>query len=335
MIRHAAAKAVEGGAAKKWTDPSAAHIRQHVTGIARKKTLISVQIPSSIVQSGPRPFQPDLKQIGGLQHRNVSTKPKTNAAPHAKVNHLRRILGLQSPNQKPLDAVFVSLDTESSRNAVVEVGISTLDTASIRDLSPGLHAQDWISQMQHHHLVLKDQGQSKAEVRWRMQRSLFSQSRLVSGQVARKEILRILRDAAGVLSHTGETELAYRDSSPSLPQANLKPIVLVGQSPENDTRALTPRILARLDTGLHLDILNPFITGIHVATIFDTAALAAGAGIPDDKKRLGYLLRYLGVEEKYWEDEVVRGWHCAGNDAAYALMALLMFAIRREELDGL
>lgn len=48
--------------------------------------------------------------------------------------------------------------------------------------------------------------------------------------------------------------------------------------------------------------------------------------------KLGELVNWIGVHPQYEDRDTVFGVHNAGNDAAYTMMALLLYAVRWEQL---
>jgi len=48
--------------------------------------------------------------------------------------------------------------------------------------------------------------------------------------------------------------------------------------------------------------------------------------------KLGKLVNWLGIHHQYQQDGSSIGCHNAGNDAAYTMMALLIYAVRWESL---
>jgi hypothetical protein len=68
--------------------------------------------------------------------------------------------------------------------------------------------------------------------------------------------------------------------------------------------------------------------------VFDTFMLTDSAirqGAEIKSARLGRLVSWLGVHPQYKQNDIVLGCHNAGNDAAYTMMTLLMYAMRWEK----
>jgi len=226
---------------------------------------------------------------------------------------LRKTLGLDDPNAKPQDAVFVSIDTEFRGEEVLEIGISSLDTRDIMDTAPGRYAKNWISKFKHQHLVIaRTANVSPSDTTFRLGGSLFCKSQWVGSSDARTLVLAQLR-----LARQGASSSAART------------VHLVGQSIGGDIGLLQRSTSLRLDLTHGADSLFAF------DGVFDTSEIAHAAtehGINFHSRQLGHLARTLHVDPRYWTDSGVRGTHNASNDAAYTLMVLLLLAVRWEEL---
>ena len=106
-------------------------------------------------------------------------------------------------------------------------------------------------------------------------------------------------------------------------------VVLVGHSVVRDLHSLYE------PPGLALDFLGTDVFLMKPTTIFDTFMLAVAAkqqGAKIRERGLGFLVNWLGVHRRYQLYNSVKGCHNAGNDAAYTMMALLMYAIRWEKI---
>ncbi|KAM0722469.1 hypothetical protein Q7P37_001910 [Cladosporium fusiforme] len=87
--------------------------------------------------------------------------------------------------------------------------------------------------------------------------------------------------------------------------------------------------------GLHLDFFSKDVFQTKPCMAFDTlmltdAAIQQGANMKS--ARLGKLVNWLGIHPQYRHNDSIIGCHNAGNDAAYTMMALLMYAVRWEEI---
>lgn len=206
----------------------------------------------------------------------------------------------------PLDALLVCIDTESERHGlkdhVVEIGITFLDTRDIANTRPGAFARDWIDRMKTYHYVVD---KTRKPV-LRMRGCFFAEDYFGNAAEVRKLLLSKIREHFQVTS-----------------SANRK-LILVGHSLANDLR------LFRGCPDMQLVFTTRMTSEIPVAMAFDTTQLALearkyGAEIPS--MRLGTLVNWLGVHPQYRRGWSVIGWHNAGNDAAYTMMALLMLAV--------
>lgn len=135
----------------------------------------------------------------------------------------------------------------------------------------------------------------------RMRSSRFGWSALLSAGEAKAKVLEILRS---IKSRDGKRRIAF-----------------VGQSLLSDLDAL------RRSPNLHLDLLSPDYTDLGIVTTFDTYMLGQlwrrnGGVVPS--LRLSPLAKAVDVNPKHFtEEDNLRGWHNASNDAAYTMMILL------------
>jgi len=211
-------------------------------------------------------------------------------------------------------AVLVAIDTESEKrgllNHVVEVGVTILRVRDIIGTAPGAFLSNWIAKLKHHHLVLDITTRPKK----RMHSSLFGKSRFLSSEDAQIALKKILRECTG--QNNGDS------ANPA--------VMLVGQSIDGDVNALR-------GPGVRLDIRDPATAGITFDKVFETLGFTIAArelGVRFPSGKLGQVVRSLGVDPKYvgTETDSVIGTHNASNDAAYTMMALLLYAIKWDDL---
>lgn len=140
----------------------------------------------------------------------------------------------------------------------------------------------------------------------RMKSSRFGWSALLSADQAKAKVLDILRS---IKSRDGKRRIAF-----------------VGQSLLSDLDAL------RRSPNLHLDLLSPDYTDLGIVTTFDTYMLGhlwRREGGVVSSLRLSPLAKAVDVNPKYFTDQdQLRGWHNASNDAAYTMMILLNLLAR-------
>lgn len=92
--------------------------------------------------------------------------------------------------------------------------------------------------------------------------------------------------------------------------------------------------------GVRLDISDPATVGVRFHKLFDTYMFSQaiqGYGAPLPTAKLGWAVRYLGVDPTYVDPDIhgtVIGTHNAVNDAAYTMMTLCFYALRWEELSN-
>ncbi|KAI7276789.1 hypothetical protein KC332_g282 [Hortaea werneckii] len=241
--------------------------------------------------------------------RTLSPRRKpTNWTGYGGSNELRAVLGLTSQRGALDDApVLVAVDTESEKrgliNHVVEVGVTILRVRDIWNLEPGPHLRNWIPKMKHFHVVLDITRRPKL----RMRSSLFGPSQFLGPIEAQAAVKKVLRDCMGIDNQQPVTGSA---TQPSLP-----PVYLVGQSVEGDVAALR-------GPGVRLDISDPATVGVRFHKLFDTYMFSQaiqGYGAPLPTAKLGWAVRYLGVDPTYVDPDIhgtVIGTHNAVNDAA-------------------
>jgi len=258
---------------------------------------------------------------------STSVSPDPNPLDYGSITQLRELLGLaplHTPQDAPTaatlpqDALIVSIDVEwerrGRRERIVEIGITILDTRDIVDVLPGQYGRDWFARAKTYHYVV--------DVTWRpwqrMRTCLFSDDRYGNVSAIRKHIRKILQRAE------------YPRSNPSGQNGHgPRKVVLVGHSVVRDLQSLYR------SPGLELDFLGTDVFLTKPTTVFDTFMLTVAAnkhGAEIRWRELGRLVNRLGVHPQYRHFESVIGCHNAGNDAAYAMMALLMYAIRWEEI---
>lgn len=69
---------------------------------------------------------------------------------------VRLSLGLKAkPTRAPKDAIFIAVDTEGTKANLTELGISTLDTRDIKNISPGPSALEWVKHIKTRHFRFK------------------------------------------------------------------------------------------------------------------------------------------------------------------------------------
>ena len=259
--------------------------------------------------------------------KSALVSPDPNPLDYGSITQLRELLGLAplcSPQAAhtaktlPRDALIVSIDVEwerrGRRERIVEIGITILDTRDTIDVLPGQYCSDWFARAKTYHYVV-----NVTRRPWqRMRGCLFSDDRFGDVSTIRKHIRKILQRAA------------YPCPNLSGPIGHgPRKVVLVGHSVVRDLQSLYR------SPGLELDFLGTDVFLTKPTTVFDTFMLTVAANKQGAKIRwreLGRLVNRLGVHPRYQHFESVIGRHNAGNDAAYAMMALLMYAIHWEEI---
>lgn len=240
------------------------------------------------------------------------TKRRRISGGFTSIDTLRSILGLEFPGQELEDAVLVALDTEfhsfGGAQHVSEVGLSILDTRELINVKPGRLAELWKEKIRHHHFLVGRTEPRDRPVKSRKQ-FFFGSSTSMSAAALRRTIIRTI--ASAVRRHTGKP----RSKEPLS-------VILVGHGIESDVRSL------HLCPKLRLDVLEPKTMGITFDDVFDTyhfSFLAERRGAVVPHRKLGQLVQWLGQRD-------VKGLHNAGNDAAYTMIAVLLFAVRWPEL---
>jgi hypothetical protein len=233
---------------------------------------------------------------------------------YGTMDELRTMLGLSNPESTSWDnIVLVSLDTEFRGKYITEVGVTTLDVREVKATDPGHYLRNWLPKMKHHHFI------TPASRPYLSSWSLFGDSKRVTTSKAREELCRILQNCVTPSVSSGQSG------------ADLTPprLVLVGQSIRNDILIMKNCPDFELDLGDHCQI------GAKFATIMDTFKLTRDLRkqrIPLPAGGLGPVARHLGVDPVYHDLHTLRGVHNASNDAAYAMMSLLLHAVKFPEL---
>jgi hypothetical protein len=261
------------------------------------------------------------------QRRAQSSASKLDPKDYGSIAQLRDLLGLPPPYTThrvhanatlPQDALIVSFDTEWERHGlkdhVVEIGVTILDTRDIIDVAPGRFAYDWIAKTKTYHYVV-DVTRRPSE---RMRTCLFGDDMFADVSAIKRDIVSVLQRAA----HPPYDPSRVTGLGP-------RKVILVGHSVHIDLLQLFR------SPGLELDLYSKDVFLTKPAMVFDTfmltnSAALQGAGI--ESAKLGRLVNWLGVHPQYKHHNFVIGCHNAGNDAAYAMMALLMYALRWEQI---
>jgi hypothetical protein len=264
-----------------------------------------------------------ITAASGLNAQEASSASVADPQDYGSITQLRELLGL-APSQNthdtvtlPEDALIVSIDTEWEhrrlRDFVVEVGITILDTRDIINVAPGKFGDDWFSKTKTYHYVASATKRRKE----RIGGCFFSKDVFGTYATIRRDIVSVLQRAAHPLSDDRPVGHGPRK------------VVLVGHSVVADLQQLYR------SPSLALDLLSTDVFLTKPTTVFDTFMLTVAAkqqGANIRQRRLGWLVNWLGVHPRYRRYNAVIGCHNAGNDAAYTMMALLMYAIRWDQI---
>jgi hypothetical protein len=255
--------------------------------------------------------------------QEASSASKADPQDYGSITQLRELLGLASSQDThdtvalPEDALIVSIDTEWEHRRlgdfVVEVGITILDTRDIVNVAPGKFGDDWFSKAKTYHYVASATKRRKE----RIGGCFFSKDVFGTYATIKRDIVSVLQQAA----HPPSDGRAMGHGP--------RKVVLVGHSVVADLQQLYR------SPSLALDLLSADVFLTKPTTVFDTFMLTVAArkqGANIRQRRLGWLVNWLGVHPRYRRHNVVRGCHNAGNDAAYTMMALLMYAIRWDQI---
>lgn len=247
---------------------------------------------------------------------------------YGTIENLRDLLGLpalytshsvSTTPALPEDALIVSFDTETEihggRDHVVEIGVTVLDTRDIIDTAPGPFALDWFAKAKTYHYVSDIARRSNI----RMRSCYFSDDMFADISSIKSHLLGILQGHA----NPSEDPIQRVGRGP-------RKVVLLGHSGWGDLDQM------RYSPGLELDLFGEEAFLKKPAMSFDTWMLADTAiqqGVVIPSAKLGRLASWLGIPKQYRQDNGSSiGCHNAGNDAAYTMMALLIFAVRWESI---
>lgn len=252
---------------------------------------------------------------------------RLNAKDFGSIKQLRKLLGLRPRHISdhadktlalPEDALIVSFDTECERQGpskhVVEIGVTTLDTRDIVDVAPGPFAHDWISKTKTYHYVVDITSRPET----RMGACYFSDDLLSDVSTIKRDIISILQQSA----HPRHEPSRTIGDGP-------RKIVLVGHSVHMDLQNLSS------SPGLDLDLTSEDVFSTKPIMTFDTYMLASAAieqGARIWSLKLGQMVNWLGLDHQYRLLYGAKACHNAGNDAAYTMMALLLYAVRWEQI---
>ncbi|KAI0481101.1 hypothetical protein GGR56DRAFT_688567 [Xylariaceae sp. FL0804] len=215
---------------------------------------------------------------------------------------------------------LVSLDIECwerDGRVVTEVGLAVLDTEDVAGVAPGPGGRAWFPLIRAHHFRVAE-------------RLHITNSEFVSGCPDRFEFGSSVVVPQSKLSRAVGAIIGDPDSS------DRRPVVLAGHDPRGDLR--------HLRDGVGYNAWR----APHVADELDTQAMFRRLERRPDGRGLAHVCEALGVVDVI--DDVVPGggvppgvpssvpsgvghYHNAGNDAVYALRALLAMAVRRA-VDG-
>lgn len=271
------------------------------------------------------------RRAARLAYRRArSHASKLNPEDYGSMKQLRELLGLPAPytthdvssvNALPQDALLVSFDTEWERRGlvehVVEIGVTLLDTRDIANTAPGVFAHDWISKAKTYHYVV-DLTRRPTD---RMRACYFSEDMFADLSTIKQDLVSILQQSAHPpYDPVGTQGLGSRGP---------RKVVLVGHSVAIDLHQMYR------SPGLHMDFFSKDVFLTKPSMAFDTLMLTDAAiqqGATMTSAKLGKLVNWLGVHPQYRHNDTIIGCHNAGNDAAYTMMALLMYAVRWEEI---
>ncbi|KAM0698982.1 hypothetical protein Q7P36_001026 [Cladosporium allicinum] len=221
-----------------------------------------------------------------------------------ELTHLQKLLGLVESRHPVKDVFFVCVDCEAfehDQTKITEIGISILDSRSIKDVDPGNDGKPWFDLMKHVHLrpIEYKKYVNKNFIKGCPDAFNFGTTDMIRLEDAGRIMTRIFSNPTRIFEACDLTnEIA--DVEPT--------IMLVGHALSNDTE-----YMRRLK-----------FTPKHVSGQIDTQKLARIS-----KKQppgLTKLLAALSIDAK--------NLHNAGNDAAYTLQALVGVAVQEHRQPG-
>ncbi|KAK3944641.1 good for full DBP5 activity protein 2 [Diplogelasinospora grovesii] len=202
-------------------------------------------------------------------------------------------LGLPLAAEPEGSVVFVAVDIEAyefDHNLVTEVGIATLDTASIAQVASGPGGENWFPLIQARHIRIKENAWAKntRHVRGCADYFDFGTSEFVHSD----NVIPIVKEILGPLDNSGKK----------------RPIVLVFHDAGQDIKYL--RVLGH-------DIYQ----NENILEIIDTKEMHQSIVRHRDSTSLQNVLNYLDIP---WQH-----LHNAGNDAVYTLRAMVGLAVKK------
>lgn len=236
----------------------------------------------------------------------ASSEPgKPGKPPKASLKDLRELLGLRrSDSGDGEDVYLISIDCEAyefAQDKITEIGVSVVRVADLRGIEPGVDASAWLEQIKSAHFRPTEYAglTNKRWVQGCPDNFDFGLTEWIYVAQARNVLRRIFNDPSAL-----DTAHVEREKTASTGAK----IILVGHGLGNDKR-----YLGRIG-------FSPNSFGNVIQTM-DTQKML-------NKEQVGmkHLLAALGIEPKHL--------HNAGNDAAYALQALLLMALKEHTAPG-
>lgn len=211
-----------------------------------------------------------------------------------------------SPWQYPDGPIFFSVDVEwKERNAtqVTEIGISILDTQELRGVHPGLHGTKWVSKIRSHHLRV-------SEYRLHVNKEFCGGCPNDFNYGASEFV-----GSANLGKRIDDFFWPPYDGSPAdrSPEAKKRNLIYLGHNTQQDLEQL-----AAVGSEIFRKILFNGAEAIF-EEVLDTARLHQGLRNTSNPVSLENMMASLSI----W----TRKLHNGGNDAHYAMMALIAMAL--------
>ena len=281
------------------------HTRSDADGKLFRQSLR--QPVTTLHQSGVyRPFDAKINPKKYETLEDMAQRPARLAHAKGELGLLQQILCLSPPeklNEGLQDAVLICIDCEAyefNQDKVTEIGVAVLDTKNIKSKP----TSEFMSELKYTHYRIRDHSRllNRRFVKGCEENFNFGETAWINLADAGTVLSRIFSDPTQ-LHQAADLEVVMEDAK--------RNIILVGHGLSSDKG--------------YMDRLgfNP-MTSINVIRSFDTQVVAGGT-----KKvqiALWRLLSYLDIQAV--------NLHNAGNDAAYALQALVVMALKDFEAPG-
>lgn len=243
------------------------------------------------------------------------------------------------------DTVIISVDVESwemDHSIITEIGLSTLDTADIKDVALGTEGEDWIRRIRSRHFRIKGRESLK---NFKFCQGYPDMFRFGTSEFVTTEGAPGLVDSCFEYPYSAgfECEGCPQNDNEDLPLQRIPATLDTSRGPNDDDK---PRTLLLVGHDITGDIAYLSSLG---STIFGTSSFSSSDGTPSRRQRVLSSIRerfdtatlhksLIGSKQtqslmKVCNDLNITPWyaHNAGNDARYTLEAFIKMVIKSRQ----